>query len=346
MPKKSLLKRSFAYYKKHFDVLLITSLSFLIVLSAVFMIEAISPFTLILSIPLIIIPYLFCIISFNFNILVFNNGSLQLFYRPFRIGISPFVRKIYRPFRQYLFSLLVFLGTLFFASFVLALLGPYFFPDFKAVTDGMTDLMINGADYEVLYEYIILNMDVLFNYYKVILSLGSFFGALYFFIKISHSSFAVLIGLAVPPSFTSISKTHHENFKKHKKSFNKDLWRYQGLTFLLAFLGFIISLVLNYFLILDYEQLPLIIAINLIGTFFFPALLFPTYVFTIYELSKKYQKEYLINLAQDVQTFMQEIDQAPNLNQEMKDKIKDEMQKALDRFNEEKAPDESEDPPN
>jgi hypothetical protein len=260
---KSSFYSSFKTYGQHFWPLFSLSLSFVTVAIIIMVIEAFLPFSLFVSIPLILTPFYFSLLVMNVRVKREKFVPLNSFYLYLLPGISAAIRVVIKPFKTILKAFLIFLLATFFLSLISNWLLPIFSPVFAEIVNQINIMLTAGTtSFEQINEFIISRYEDLAPFYNSIFLLSSLFAVIYFVYTISANSMVLhgLIGWG--PLSVDLSSLTKRIFQKAKSQYFIFFIKNQWLSIVLFITGYTLGAVFSFLFIKEFSYLFVISLIS------------------------------------------------------------------------------------
>jgi hypothetical protein len=304
---KSLSQSALKLYRKDIKKDLAVTFTLLLVEAMVLALGYLSSFSLFLSIPLILIPFLFAI---QMAISSYKGGaplSNRVFFHFFGLYFNPSEPffGVYRVWLAFLKSLLLFFALFFAIGFTFYGVANANWPDFKAAADQFASL-VNTASAQEVVDYINASTPLLL-FQKCVL-LGSFIPAVYFFL---HSWAVCTVNPYIRMSLVGAparvaNSIFSGGFRLIRKPFYHDYYASIFLGIILAVLGLGSGTLLGIGLGLSAERISVL---ALAGLALFTAFYLPYFFNVIELLANRYEKDfakYSISLAEETLSRMKE----------------------------------------
>ncbi len=216
-------------YRKNARPLLAVSFAFFIVLIAAIALNAVLVGTAFITVPLVVLPFLFCSqIAFS---RIQQEGTLDLreFHHFFVLGISGKFRRGYRALGSFLKALLLFFVCVFVLGIVASYVAPYFDPTFASLSEEFMQIASQSAfNSEALMAFLEEHYDAFLPTVNVVAITALAFSSLLFFGEIASHMMAIHFALTSPGDGRFVALTHqlvvNENKSQSRRLFLGMAW--------------------------------------------------------------------------------------------------------------------------
>lgn len=306
-------------YRKNTRPLLAVSFAFTIVFIAAIVLNAALPGTGFLSVPLVVLPTLFCLqIAFS---RLQQEGQLELkeFHHFYALGMSAKFRQSYRALSSFFKALFLFILLVFAFGIVASYVVPYFDPEFAALSEDLVQLASQTTfNYEEMATFLETHYDVFLPIINGVACLALAFSSLYFFGAIAANMMAVHFALTSPGDGRFVSLTHRTVMMENHRDFRRLFLGMAWPGILLYVIGFASGSILAWFTFADYWMIAnfgMIFGVLLLWPFL------PILLSTEEQLYKRYASRYSYHMTMQFKAMVNDLAAYKDLNPEEKEEI-------------------------
>ncbi len=327
-------------YRKNARLLLAVSFAFTIVLIAAIVLNAALPGSGFLSVPLVVLPLLFCLqIAFS---RLQQEGQLELkeFNHFYVLGLSGKFRRSYRALSSFLKATLLFIVLIFVFGIIAGYVVPLMNPAFGTLSEEFMAMAADSSfDYAAMIAFLNEHLDVFMPVANVISCLALAFASLYFFGALAANMMAVHFALTSPGDGRFVVFTHRAVMLEIRGEFRKLFLGMAWPSLLLYLFGFAAGSVLAWFSFDDYWMIAnfgMILGV----LFVWPTL--PILLSGEEQLYRKFAGRYAFHMTMQFKNLVNDLSSYKDLNSEEEAEIAELKKQAAEL---EKKLAESETPP-
>ena len=327
-------------YRKNARLLLAVSFAFTVVLIASIVLNAALPGSGFLSVPLVVLPLLFCLqIAFS---RLQQEGQLELkeFNHFYVLGLSGKFRRSYRALSSFLKATLLFIVLIFVFGIIAGYVVPLMNPAFGTLSEEFMAMAADSSfDYAAMIAFLNEHLDVFMPVANVISCLALAFASLYFFGALAANMMAVHFALTSPGDGRFVVFTHRAVMLEIRGEFRKLFLGMAWPSLLLYLFGFAAGSVIAWFSFDDYWMIAnfgMILGV----LFVWPTL--PILLSGEEQLYRKYAGRYAFHMTMQFKNLVNDLSSYKDLNSEEEAEIAELKKQAAEL---EKKLAESETPP-
>ncbi len=327
-PKKfPFITNAWQEYRRHFSSLFGLSFAFLVVIIVIVVIGLVFPFSLIITMPFVIIPFCFAYVVSLTQIVANHPMAFNEFYRYLLPGMNPFIRRLIRPYMMLLKGALVSFLMLFITTLIANLLAPSFNPALAQVFENLATLTLTSSDANDLLAFIDNNATVLDPFFTIVMGITSLSFLVYLFLAISDKIPALFLLLELPTAFPELGRIHRQIMKERRRMRISIIVKNQWPTFLLLLIGAVIGALVGFIL----KQGAIITSLlALLGALLAMGPSLPHYFLILAMIYQTFESDYFRYAKQEIAAFLTQIDAIDQLSAEQKEELKKALQKHLD----------------
>ncbi|GEM_PF-5336919 len=238
-PSLTLAKRGFSLYKKYFRSLIVIVFPLFMMILVTVVLALVVPFSIIVSLPFIIVPFLYSAFVCTTQIIADKEVPFKSFYAFAFSIIIVLIRRLMHPFfTLFKMALISSLVTLFF-TFIINGLAPYFFPSLQVVLDDLMVLSATNFTLEQMQQFVVDNALTLDPYFAFATISGTLAGFLFLIVEFGKK----LPFVGIIEDFTAIlprlDAVASEVIKQNKRMINRLILKSQWPSLLALSIGFI-----------------------------------------------------------------------------------------------------------
>ena len=301
-------------YRKNARPLLAVSFAFTIVLIASIVLNAALPGSGFLTVPLVVLPLLFCLQIAYSRLQQEGQLDLKEFNHFYVLGMSGKFRRSYRALASFFKSLLIFIFLIFAFGIIAGYVVPLFNPEFATLSEEFVQMAEGSAfDYEAMMSFLNEHLDVFMPVANVISCLALAFSSLFFFGGLAANMMAVHFALTSPGDGRFVAFTHHAVMNEIRGEYRRLFLGITWPSILLYVFGFALGSVLAWFNFDDYWMIAnfgMILGV----LFVWPTL--PIVLGAEEQLYRKYAGRYAFHMTMQFKNLVNDLSSYKDLNAE------------------------------
>ncbi len=320
--------QAYEAFRKNSRPLLAVSFAFIIVVIAAIVLNAVLVGTAFLTVPIVVLPLLFCTqIAFS---RIQQEGTLNLkeFHHFFVLGFSGKFRRGYRALGSFFKALLVFFIAVFILGIAASYIAPYFDPTFAALSEEFLLLASQSAfNTEDMMAFLEQHYEDFLPTVNVVAITALGFSSLYFFGEISSHMMAIHFALTSPGDGRFVALTHHlvvsENKAEIRKLFLGSAW--PGIVLYLV--GFALGSVFAWFFFSNYWMIA---NFGMIIGMFFVWPYWPVLLSLEEQMHRHFASRYAYHMTMQFKNMVNDLAAYKDLNPDEKEEIAELRKQASD----------------
>ncbi len=321
MPKSegSPSRSAFRDYYAHFSSLLPLAFAVTMVIVVTVLLAQLFPVTLVVTIPLLLIPFLFAFVVSSSRIVSDDPLALKTFYRFLLPGMNPSFRRLIRPYLAIIKTGLVYLATLFLAAFLAQLLAPSLDPTLTVVLENLVVMTEDTTTIAELNQFLVANATSLNPFFIALTLAGGFIAYVFIVFDLSTRLPGLYLALAVPTAVASLDIIHRSAYRLHRKTVIKWLLIHQWPSWVALIIGYALGAMLGIFL----HAQPLVVStLALVGGVFLSGLLLPHFFGVLAAIYDQLAPDYFKAAHEEILSLLASLDEMTQLSDEQKAAIR------------------------
>lgn len=319
-----------SYIKKAPWQSLAMAFSFVIVLLMMIVLDYFFVGSIIITVPFVVIPYLFCLQIGLVRARMTHEIKAKEFYRPFLVAFQDNIFRIYRPLRIGLFAFLIYIVSSVVTVAVGLVVVQNFFPSLKVLFDELLVIAESSQtiDYEAIMIFLQDHQVAFAPFFTITYAISFFFAYVYFMMKVFYHAFIVNFSLSIPTTPEKLLEIHKQVFPSLRKTYVSFTLKNLYLSLIVIVLGYALGSVLAFILRPSDAYINVIFGVMVASLLLIPMI--PRLLTSNEVLFELMMPEYLKHSGDHVKKVYSQFIHSEQLN----DAQKEEVQKLLDMMDE------------
>lgn len=325
-PQPNLVTNAWVTYRQHYKPLLAVSFALTMVLIVSSVLALVFPFSLIITLPFVIIPFCFAFIVAITQLMANHPLAINDFYRYLLPGLNPFIRRLMRPFMMLIKASLLSLLMMFLVTFLANLLAPTLNAPLAATFDNLANLTLTTSDANDLLLFLDENNAVLQPFLTIMMLISSASFFLSIFIGLGNKLPALFLLVTLPTAFPELERLHRDIIKSKRQIIFRLRLKHQWPTYLALISGYTLGAILGFV----FSQSALVTTLfALLGGLLTLALFLPHYFIGNAIIYQELEPDYYQRAQTAMRKFLTELDSIEELTPAQRQEIRQALEKHL-----------------
>ena len=313
------LSQVFKTYRRHFGPLLVLSVPFFMITLVSLVLSLVFPFSLIVALPFMIIPFGFAYLILVNQILSGHTVAFASYYQIVLLGLSRFVRKTFHPFLTLMKMILLGIIATFIITLIANYMAPTSFPSLATAFDELIALAATSFTMAELNALMDVHQAALQPFFSIVGLLSSGVMLIYVVISLTLKWPTILLFTKMPQALPRIDAIHRSIYHKFRQAYIKLNFKLQWPLLVSVTSGYIAFGTIGVLLNLDVILTTLL---ALLGAMIVSLLILPASFVASNYIFHHFEADYIGEVKDEIKSFIQEIDAMRDLSDAQKDEIK------------------------